>query len=135
MRLEIKQMETQGIFVLALTGRLVLGEEDLALRQRLTSLLDSGRNKMILNLKDVSDIDSAALGTLVLYAGRFREAGGKLVLLHLKDAQADLPDILKLNAVFETYDEEVDAVNSFFPERAVNHYDILEFVEEQERRR
>jgi anti-sigma B factor antagonist len=135
MRLEIKQRETQGIFVLDLTGRLVLGEEDLGLRQRLTSLLDYGRNKVILDLKGVSDIDSAALGTLVLYARRFGEAAGKLVLLHLKDAQADLPDILKLNAVFETYDDEVAAVNSFFPERAVNRYDILEFVEEQERQR
>ncbi len=135
MRLQIEQKETQGIFVLDLTGRLVLGEEDLGLRQRLTSLLDSGRSKVILNLKAVSDIDSAALGTLVLYAGRFSKAGGKLVLLHLKDAQADLPDILKLNAAFETYAEEVDAVNSFFPERAVNRYDILDFVEEQERQR
>ena len=135
MRLEIEQREAQGTFVLHLTGRLVLGEEDLALRQRLTSLLDSGRIKVIVDLKEVSDIDSAALGTLVLYAGRFTEAGGKLVLLHLKVSQADLPDMLKLNAAFETYDDEAAAVNSFFPERAVNHYDILEFVEEQERRR
>jgi len=134
MRLEIQQRETQGILVLDLTGRLVLGEEDLALRQRLTALLESGRVQVILNLKEVSDIDSAALGTLVLYAARFREAGGKLVLLYLRDAQADLPDTLKLNAAFETYDDEVAAVNSFFPERAVSHYDILDFVEEQERR-
>lgn len=133
-RLEIGQRETQGIVLLDLTGRLVLGEEDLALRQRLSALLESGRSKVVLNLKEVTDIDTAALGTLVLYAARFREAGGKLVLLHLKDAQADLPDILKLNAAFETYDDEVAAVNSFFPERAVNHYDILDFVEEQERR-
>jgi hypothetical protein len=75
------------------------------------------------------------MGTLVFCALRFRESGGKLVLLHLRDSQARLPDILKLNAVFETYQEEIAAVNSFFPERKVTQYDILDFVEEQENRR
>ena len=134
MKLEIEQRETQGVMVLDLKGRLILGAEDLTLRQRLAALIDSGRSQVILNLKDVSDIDSAGLGTLVLYAGRFREAGGKLVLLHLKQAKTDLPDMLRLNASFETYADELTAVNSFFPERAVNRYDILDFVEEQERR-
>jgi anti-sigma B factor antagonist len=64
---------------------------------------------------------------------RFRDSGGKLVLLHLSN-QGTLPDLLKLNTVFETYQDELDAVNSFFPERAVTRYDILDFVEEQERR-
>jgi anti-sigma B factor antagonist len=134
MKLEIEQKEIQGIFLLDLKGRLVLGDEDVALRQRLMALLSADRHKVILNLKEVTDIDTTALGTLVSFALRFRQAGGKLVLLHLGDSQARLPDTLKLNAVFETYQEEVDAVNSFFPERAVSRYDILDFVEEQERR-
>ena len=134
MKLEIEQREIQGIFLLDLKGRLVLGDEDLALRQRLMTLLGTGRHNAILDLKEVTDIDTTGLGTLVFCALRFREAGGKLVLLHLSDSQARLPDTLKLNAVFETYQDEVDAVNSFFPERAVSRYDILDFVEEQERR-
>jgi anti-sigma B factor antagonist len=134
MKLEIEQRQKQGIFILDLKGRLILGEEDLAVRQRLMGLLEAGRNKVVLSLKEVSDIDTTALGTLVFFALRFREAGGKLVLLHLGDSQARLSDMLKLNAVFESYQDEVDAVNSFFPERAVSRYDILDFVEEQEHR-
>ena len=134
MNLEIEQREKEGIFILDLKGRLVLGSEDLALRQRLQSLLDAGRHNVILNLKDVSNIDTTGLGTLVSWALRFRDSGGKLVLLNLGESQARLPDTLKLNAVFETYQDESAAVNSFFPERAIQHYDILDFVEEQERR-
>jgi anti-sigma B factor antagonist len=134
MKLEIQQREKEGIFILDLKGRLVLGTEDLALRQRLQGLLDAGRHNVILNLKDVSNIDTTGLGTLVSWALRFRESGGKLVLLNLGEAQARLPDTLKLNAVFETYQDEAAAVNRFFPERAIQHYDILDFVEEQERR-
>jgi anti-sigma B factor antagonist len=134
MKLEIEQREKEGIFILDLQGRLVLGSEDLELRQRLQSLLDAGRHNVILNLKDVSNIDTTGLGTLVSWALRFRESGGKLVLLHLGESQARLPDTLKLNAVFETYQDEGAAVNSFFPERTIQHYDILDFVEEQEGR-
>jgi len=134
MKLDIEPREKEGIFILDLKGRMVLGAEDLALRQRLQSLLDAGRHNVILNLKDVSDIDSTGLGTLVFWAIKFRESGGKLVLLHLSEFQASLPETLKLNAAFETYQDEVEAVNSFFPERKINRYDILDFVEEQEHR-
>jgi anti-sigma B factor antagonist len=133
-KLEIVQQEKEGILILELKGRLVLGPEDLELRQKLQVILDGGNHNVILNLKEVSDIDSTGLGTIVNGASRFREAGGKLVLLNLNDSRGSLPDILKLNTVFETYQEEVDALNSFFPERRINHYDILDFVEEQEQR-
>ncbi len=132
MKLEIHERENEGILILDLKGRLVLGPEDSALRQRLQALAEN--HNVIVNLKDVSDIDSTSLGTLVNSALRFREAGGKLVLLNLNDAKGRLPDILKLNTVFETYQDEVEAVNSFFPDRAVARYDILEFVEEQEQK-
>jgi anti-anti-sigma factor len=132
MKLEIQERENEGILVLDLKGRLVLGPEDSALRQRLQALAEL--QNVIVNLKDVSDIDSTGLGTLVNSALRFREAGGKLVLLNLNDSKGRLPDILKLNTVFETYQEEVAAVNSFFPDRTIARYDILEFVEEQEQK-
>jgi len=119
---------------LDLKGRLVLGDEDLALRQTLIAALDSGLRNVILNLKEVSSIDTTSLGTLVFFAQRFREANGKLVLLHLNKPEARLPEMLKLNAVFEIHRDEVDAVNSFFPERVVTRYDILDFVAQQELR-
>jgi anti-sigma B factor antagonist len=134
MKLAFEQRKNEGILILSLKGRLVLGPEDLALRQRLQAVFDPGQHNVIVDLKDVSDIDSTGLGTLVNSALKFRDAGGKLVLLNLGESKGRLPDILKLNAVFETYKDELDAVNSFFPERKIQRYDILDFVEEQERR-
>ncbi len=135
MDLQIEQRENAGIVILDLKGRLVLGEEDLALRQHLQSLLESGKRRVVLNLKEVSDIDTSALGTLIYRALKFRDAGGRLVLLNLSPSHTKLSNALKLNTAFETYQEEHVAVNSFFPERAVPQYDILDFVEELEQRR
>jgi anti-anti-sigma factor len=133
--LQIEQRETEGIVILDLKGRLVLGPEDIALRQRLQALRDAGRTNVALNLKEVSDLDTSALGTLVFCSMKFREAGGRLVLLNLSPSHTQLSNMVKLNTAFEIYRDEIAALNSFFPERAVPHYDILEFVEEQEQQR
>lgn len=133
MNLHIEQREKEGIVILDLKGRLVLGSPDQELRERLQQLRDSGHVNVILNLKGVTDIDTSALGTMVSCLARFRESGGRVVLLHLLPAHTQLSNIVELDTVFEMYQEEVDALNSFFPERVVPHYDILEFVEELER--
>jgi len=126
--LEVKQRERDGVVILDLDGRLVLGEEELALRQRIESLVGGGARQLILNLKGISEIDSSGLGTLEFCAEKFRAAGGKCVLLNLDSTHTKPADVLKLSTLFETFQEELDAVNSFFPERIVPHYDILEFV-------
>ncbi|HEY6392598.1 MAG TPA: STAS domain-containing protein [Bryobacteraceae bacterium] len=126
--LEVKQRERDGVVILDLEGPLVIGDEDLALRQRLVSLLEAGRRNLILNLKDVTEIDATGLGALEFCAEKFREAGGKCVLLNLDPARTELSEVFKLATAFETYQDELDAVNSFFPDRTVPHYDILEFV-------
>ncbi len=126
--LEIKQREKEGIAILDLDGPLTHGDDDLALRQRLESLASSGQKNVILNLKKVSEIDTTGHGSLEFCADKFREMGGKCVLLHLDPADTKVPDIFKLSTDFETYEEEVDAVNSFFPDRKVPRYDILDFV-------
>lgn len=126
--LEVKEKERDGVVILDLEGRLVLGEEELALRQRIESLVEGGARKLILNLKDISEIDSTGLATLEFCAEKFRAAGGKCVLLNLDPAHTDPADVLKLSTLFETFQDESDAVNSFFPERIVPRYDILEFV-------
>lgn len=134
MKLKIEQRNNQGILILDLKGRLLLGDADLALRQTLTFALVAGQRHVIVNLKEVSDIDSTALGTLVFCAQQYRQANGKLVLLHLSKSEGRLSEILKLNSVFEIHRSELDAVNSFFPDRIVPRYDILDFVEQQELR-
>jgi len=134
MKLKIEQRKNQGIFILDVKGRLVLGDADLALRQALMAALESGERKVVLNLKEVSNLDSGALGTMVFFAQRFRESKGKLVLLQLNASEARLPEILRLDTLFESYKNEVDAVNSFFPDRVVSRYDILDFIARQELR-
>jgi len=133
--LHIEQREKEGIIILDLQGQLVLGPNDVLLRQRLQALRQGGHLSVALNLKHVSEMDTTALGTLVFYAMKFREAGGRLVLLNLSPSHSELSNTVKLNTAFDIYPDEVSAVNSFFPERAVPRYDILEFVEDQEQQR
>jgi anti-sigma B factor antagonist len=130
--LQITEREREEIVILDLRGRVVLGPEDQELRERLLSLLAAGKRNMILNFKDVTDIDSAGIGTLALCATKFQEASGSIAFLNFSPAHAQLPEILKLDSLFKPYQDEQDAVNSFFPEREVPHFDILEFVEQQE---
>lgn len=132
MHLDIKLHVNEGITIFDLKGKIVLGPEDSALREQLQSLLDAGTRNIILNLRDVSHIDTAALGTMVHFTTKLRDAGGKLALLNIAPAHADLAELMKLDTVIESYHDELDAVNSFFPDRKIVHYDILEFVEEIE---
>jgi len=122
--LEVEQREREGVVILDLDGRLVQGDEDLALRKRLESLAEAGHRNLILNLKKVAEIDTTGQGTLEFCAEKFRGLGGRCVLLN-----ANPDDVFKLSTALDTYQDEMDAVNSFFPDRKVPHYDILEFVE------
>jgi anti-anti-sigma factor len=132
--LQIDQRSNGGIVILDLKGRLVLGPEDVALRQRLQGLRDAGQMNVALNLHNVTDMDTSAVGTLIYSSLKFREAGGRMVLLNLSPAHNELSNTVKLNTAFDIYPDEVAALNSFFPDRVVPRYDILEFVEELERR-
>jgi anti-sigma B factor antagonist len=134
MKLQIEQREREKIVILDLKGSLVLGEEDLSLLQRLLYLLDSRHRQVILNLKEVSNIDESGLDTVAFCVTRFHDVGGRLVLLNLGQSHAGVADTSKLNIISQTYQEETEAVNSFFPDRVVPRYDILEFVNEQKTR-
>ena len=133
--LQMEQRESEGIVILDLKGKLVLGAGDVSLRQRLQELREAGHLNVILNLKGVTEIDTSALGTLVFCSTKFQEAGGKLVLLNLTPKHTELSNAVKLSTAFEIYEDELSAVNSFFPDRVVPHYDVLEFVEGLEHER
>ena len=128
MNLQIEQREREKIVILDLKGSLVLGDEDLSLLQKLLSLLDSRHRHVILNFKEVSKIDESGLNAVAFCATRFQHVGGRLVLLNLGREGSEL------NIVSETYQQETEAVNSFFSDRVVPRYDILEFVNEQKAR-
>jgi anti-sigma B factor antagonist len=125
----IEQREKDGITILDVKGKVTIGLENARLRARLLSLLDAGTKKVVLNLRNVSAIDTTGLGTLDFYGMKFRDAGGQLVLFNYPPTLGTVAEILKLNLMFEIHHDEVHAVNSFFPERRVLRYDILEFVE------
>jgi anti-anti-sigma regulatory factor len=131
MDLQIEQRECEGIVILDLEGRLGLGGEDISLLQRLLFLLERTHHRVIVNLKRISAIDTSGLDTLVFSAMRFQECGGRLVLLRL--GQSAPPDLMNVSTVPETYQEEAEAVASFLQEPAAPRYDILEFVEQQNR--
>jgi anti-sigma B factor antagonist len=134
MSLHIEQRESEGIVILDMKGPLTLGEGDLELRDRLAALHESGKVNIILNLKEVTDIDSTGLGTLVFGLARLGRAGGRLALLNVNRAHLKLFLLTKLALAFEFFDDEQDAINSFFPDRALKYFDILDFVEHEHER-
>ncbi|MGQ9635013.1 MAG: STAS domain-containing protein [Bryobacteraceae bacterium] len=129
--MEIRQREREGIVILDLTGELTVGGAASALREKLRELGEAGRNRIVLNLAGVEFIDSTGLGAMVVCYTTLQKAGGRLVLLNLKRRQLELLVLTKLSTVFEVFDDEQDAVNSFFPGRQVHRFDILQFIERQ----
>jgi anti-sigma B factor antagonist len=129
MALEIKQREREGIAILDLRGRITVGEEAGVLRDAFSGL--PGAANVILNLRDVESIDSTGLGALVLGFTSLRKRGGRLKLENLNRRNIELLVFTKLTTVFEIFNDEQDAVNSFFPDRAIKRFDILSFVKEQ----
>jgi anti-sigma B factor antagonist len=131
MPLEIGAREREGIQVLDLHGRITVGEDAAALREKLRELAAQGVRNIILNLEHVDYIDSTGLGALVMCFTSLRKAGGSLRLEKLNRRNIELLVLTKLTTIFEIFSDEQDAVNSFFPGREVHHFDILNFVREQ----
>ncbi|HLK68079.1 MAG TPA: STAS domain-containing protein [Bryobacteraceae bacterium] len=132
MNLHIDQRENEGIVILDLEGPITLNHGDLELRDRLPALHQSGKVNIVLNLKGVSHIDSSGLGTLVFGLARLRKAGGSLALVGLNRSHVELLLLTRLAIAFELFENEQDAVNSFFPERTAKRFDLLKFVEHKE---
>ncbi len=132
MSLGVHQREAEQIVILDLQGRLVLSPEGSDLRRRFGQLVDEGKTNIILNLRELDFIDSTGLGHLVVAHSIFQGAGGAMKLLHLSKRSAQLLILTKLATVFEIFDDEQAAINSFFPDREVKRFDILEFVKNQE---
>ena len=131
MSLHVEQREREGIVILDLKGPLTSGQGDLELRDRLPALGQSGSVNIVLNLKDVDQIDSGGLGTLVFGLARLSKIGGRLALVNLNRAHLKLFLLTKLAIAFELFDDEQDAVNSFFPDRELKRFDVLNFVQKE----
>lgn len=113
MALRMTERDVNGVTVLEIEGRIVLGEESNSFREKVKALLAAGKKKIVLNLSNVGYIDSAGLGTLV---ASFHSAGSQGATLRLSNLGAKFREVLqvtKLLTVFDTYDTEAAAVQSF----------------------
>jgi anti-sigma B factor antagonist len=128
--MDITQREKEGIVILDLNGRLIVGDPVTYLRERISEIAQEGRANMILNMAEVDYIDSTGLGGMVISFTNLKKKGGALKLLKLNKRTADLLVLTKLNTVFQVFDDEQDAVNSFFPNREIKKFDILDFVQQ-----
>lgn len=100
-------------------------------RETIEESIQSGTTNIILNLRGVEYIDSTGLGALVLCFTKAQKAGGSLKLVSLNRRDMELLVLTKLTTIFDVYNDEQDAVNSYFPDREIKRFDILSFVRQQ----
>ena len=111
MKASVRQVE--GVIVVDLSGRIKLGEGSVTLRETVKDLMSKGHKKILLNLGDISYIDSSGIGELVAAFTSIRNQGGELKLLHLTKKVHDLLQITKLYTVFDIKDDETVAIRAF----------------------
>lgn len=133
MALDITQREREGVVILDLKGRLKAGDEATAFRDKIAEVVQSGMHNLVANLEGVDYIDSTGLGALVVSATSLRKNSGNMKLLHLNRRNIELLVMTKLATVFEIFTDEQDAVNSYYPDRKIKTFDILDFVQQMKK--
>jgi anti-sigma B factor antagonist len=112
--MQISQRTVGDIVIVDISGKITLGEGgDAILKDKMRSLIQQGHKKLLLNLGDVSYVDSAGLGEIVQAYATVNKDGGKLKLLNVTKRIKDLLSITKLLTVFDTFDTEAEATASF----------------------
>jgi len=113
--IKVTQRKVDQVVVVDLGGRIVLGDGSATLRDAIHDLLAAHETRILLNLAEVSYIDSSGLGELIAGFTAVRARGGELKLLHLTRKVHDLLQITKLYTVFDIKDDEATAIASFSP--------------------
>lgn len=111
--MHIEERRSGDVMILDLTGKLTIGEGDELLKDKINSVLHQGHKKLLLNLSNVPYVDSAGLGQMVSTLHSVNRQGGKLKLLNLTSRIKDLLSITKLLTVFDSFDDEREALDSF----------------------
>ncbi len=111
--LNINERQAGDVTVLDMSGKITIGEGSVALRTAIRRLLEEGKKRILLNLAGISYIDSSGIGELVSSYTAINKEGGQLKLLNLTQKIQDLLTITKLLTVFDVYESEADALNSF----------------------
>lgn len=113
MTMKASTRQVSGVTIVDMNGRITLGEGSVILREAVKDLLAKGQKKILLNLGDVTYIDSSGIGELVSAFTSVRNQGGELKLLNLTKKVHDLLQITKLYTVFDIKDDETSAVQSY----------------------
>ena len=113
MSMKASTRQVDGVTVVDFSGRITLGEGSVVLRDTIRDLLSKGSKKILLNLGDVTYIDSSGIGELVSAFTTVRNGGGELKLLNLTKKVHDLLQITKLYTVFDIKDDEASAISAF----------------------
>jgi len=111
--MKIEERALDGVTILDLHGKMLIGEGDELLREKVNTLVENGTEKIVLNLAEVPYIDSAGLGEIVRCYTTVSRKNGELKLLNLTKRIHDLLAITKLLTVFDTYEDEDAVVKSF----------------------
>ena len=111
--LNISERQAGDVTILDMSGKVTIGEGSVALRNTIRRLLGEGKKKILLNLADVGYIDSSGIGELVSSFTAVNKESGSLKLLNLTQKIQDLLAITKLLTVFDTYDDEGEALTSY----------------------
>ena len=111
--LEVNERQAGDVTILDMTGSVRMGEGAVSLRNSIRGLNDEGKKKILLNLAGVKNIDSSGIGELIDNYTTIRREGGQLKLLNLTDKIQNLLVITKLLTVFDSYDNEAEALSSF----------------------
>jgi anti-sigma B factor antagonist len=129
MSLDIQKHDREGVVVLDMKGRITVGKEATALRENIAELTAANKTNLVFNLAGVDFIDSTGLGALVMCVTSMRKLGGNVKLVNLNKRNIELLVMTRLATAFEIFTDEQDAVNSFFPDRKIKTFDILDFVQ------
>jgi anti-sigma B factor antagonist len=113
MSVRVKSRDVDGVAVVDISGRITLGEGSSAVRETLRDLVTGGKKKILLNLSEVSYIDSSGIGELIAAYTTVTNQGGTVKLLGLTKRVKDLLQITKLYTVFDVHEDEGHAVRSF----------------------
>ena len=111
--LDVKERQAGDVTILDMTGDVRIGEGAISLRDSIRTLADQGRKKVLLNLAGVKYMDSTGVGELIANYTTIKRQGGQLKLLNLTDRIQNLLVITKLLTVFDSYDNEAEALKSF----------------------
>lgn len=111
--MKIRERHVDGVVIVDMSGKLTLGAGDVQLRQVVRGLLDRGEKAILLNMADVGYMDSAGVGELVASYSTAESHQAQLKLLHLSSKVRDLLQFTQLITVFDTYDDEREAIAGF----------------------